>query len=155
MAGKLALEIKQTKPFQMVEEEAFLNIGRTWEVLQARAAEVLKEFQLTGTQYNMLRILRGAGPDGLTCSQASERMITAETDVTRLLDRLENRGLIGRERSKDDRRIVITRITNEGLALLDEAQEPLKRRLRRDLGHLGSSKLRDLIEMLEHLREPR
>jgi DNA-binding MarR family transcriptional regulator len=111
VSGKLAKEIKQSKPFRSREEEAFLNLARTHEVLAARVAELLKPYQLTPTQYNMLRILRGAGAEGLTCSQATERMLTADPDVTRLLDRMEAQELIRRERSKEDRRVVVTRIT--------------------------------------------
>lgn len=154
MSGRLATEIRQTKPFSSREEEAFLNLGRTWETLLGRFAELLKQFQLTPTQYNMLRILRGAGADGLTCSEASARMITAEPDVTRLLDRLEARKLIFRERSKADRRIVLTRITQQGLDLLTTIQRPAEKLLRRNLGHLGQQKLADLIATLETLREP-
>ena len=147
------MEIRQTKPFSSREEEAFLNLGRTWETLLGRFAELLKQFQLTPTQYNMLRILRGAGADGLTCSEASARMITAEPDVTRLLDRLEGRKLIFRERSKTDRRIVLTRITQQGLDLLTAIQQPAEKLLRRNLGCLGQQKLADLIATLETLRE--
>lgn len=153
MSGKLASEIRQTKPFASREEEAFLSLGRTWEHLQSRVADLLKDYQLTPTQYNMLRILRGAGKDGLTCSQACERMITPDSDVTRLLDRMESRNLIQRERSKEDRRVVLTRITKQGLAMVDEIDEPLRQRLTQNLGHLGQRRLADLIEMLEVLRE--
>lgn len=152
MSGKLAREIRQSKPFTSAEEEAFLNLGRTWELLQGHLAGLLKEYQLTPTQYNMLRILRGAGKDGLTCSEASGRMITAESDITRLFDRMESRQLIQRERSKEDRRTVITRITQQGVDLAREIDEPLARLLRRDLGHLGQRKLAALIETLEALR---
>jgi DNA-binding MarR family transcriptional regulator len=136
------------------EEEALLNLGRTWEFLQARVAELLKQYQLTPTQYNMLRILRGAGPHGVTCSQATERMITPDPDVTRLLDRLEARKLIERQRSKEDRRIVITRITGEGSAILAEIDKPLDSLLRELMGHVGQRRLSDLIETLEALRTP-
>lgn len=152
MSGKLAKEIRQTKPFALREEEAFLNLGRTWEFLQGRMADLLKPFELTPTQYNMLRILRGAGADGVTCSQACERMITPEPDVTRLLDRLESRHLIRRERSLEDRRVVIVRITKDGLRLVDGIDQPLEQRLRRTLGHLGQRRLMELIETLEDLR---
>ena len=152
MSGKLAKEIRQTKPFALREEEAFLNLGRTWEFLQGRVADVLKPFELTPTQYNMLRILRGAGAEGVTCSQACERMITPEPDVTRLLDRLEARQLIRRERSRNDRRVVVTRITKEGLGLVDSIDQPLEQVLRRDLGHVGQRRLTELIGTLEELR---
>ena len=130
-----------------------MNLGRTWEVLLGRLTEVLKQYGLTSTQYNILRILRGAGSDGLTCSEASARMITADSDITRLYDRLEARHLILRERSTRDRRIVVSRITQEGLDLLGEVEKPAFELLRRSLGHLGQRKLADLIEVLELLRE--
>ena len=153
MAGKLAKEIQQTKPFASLEEEALLNLGRTYEQLQQRVGEVMRQYQISSTQYNMLRILRGAGSEGLTCSQASERMVTLDPDVTRLLDRLEARSLIRRDRSKEDRRVVVTQITPEGLELLGTLQAPLCGALHQNLGHLGEAKLRQLIDLLEELRE--
>jgi DNA-binding MarR family transcriptional regulator len=152
MSGRLAKEIQQTKPFTL-EQEAFLNVGRTFEALQQPVAELLKQYQLTPTQYNLLRILRGAGQDGVTCSQACERMITPDPDMTRLLDRMEARGLVERERSVEDRRIVVSRIRKEGLALVNEIDEPLQALLKRLLGHIGQKRLRELIETLELLRE--
>ena len=153
MSGKLIKELGQTKPFALREEEAFLNLARTFEFLQQRLADLLKQFQLTPTQYNVLRILRGAGEEGVTCSQAAERMLTPDPDMTRLLDRMENRSLIQRERSRQDRRIVITRITGEGLKLAGDIDEPLQTLFRRLLGHIGDRKLTALIETLEALRE--
>jgi DNA-binding MarR family transcriptional regulator len=153
MSGRLAGEIRQTKPFASLEEEAFLNLGRTFQVLQEKAAGLLKEYQLTPAQYNILRILRGAAPQGLTCSQASERMLTPDPDMTRLLDRMEARQLIERERSREDRRVVVTRITKAGLDLAAQIDKPLEERLRRMLGRAGRQRLKDLIETLEMLRE--
>lgn len=154
MSGKLAKEIRQSKPFRSLEEEAFLNLGRTYEFLAQQLAELLKQYQLTPTQYNMLRILRGAGSDGVTCSQATERMLSPDPDITRLLDRMEAQELIRRERSKEDRRVVITRITARGLALVSRVDEPLDCLLGRMVGRAGESKLRELIDTLEALREP-
>jgi len=153
VAGKLAREIQQTKPFASIEEEALLNLARTFEALQNEFTGFLKPYQLTPTQYNMLRILRGAGPGGLTCGQATERMISPDPDVTRLLDRLEARGLIVRERSREDRRVVITRITPEGLALAAEIDQPLAGLLGKIMGRIGKDRLKELIEILEALRE--
>src|SRR5688572_9077942 len=118
MVKRLQEELKQTKPFTSLEEEVILNLVRTAEHVVSRTAEVLKPANLTPTQYNALRILRGAGPDGLTCGEIGERMVTKESDITRLLDRLERRGLISRERPETNRRVVITRVTDEGLRLL-------------------------------------
>jgi DNA-binding MarR family transcriptional regulator len=152
VGGKLAKELKQGRPFFLREEEATLNIARTHEFLQQRLSEFLKHYQLTPTQYNMLRILRGAGPEGITCSQATERMLSPDPDITRLLDRMEARQLIARERSRQDRRVVITRLTAEGLKLADEIDQPLADFHKRNMGCIGEQRLADLIETLEAIR---
>ena len=154
MSGRLAKEIRQNRPFQSREEEAFLNLGRTYEFLQQRVAELMRRHRLTLTQYNMLRILRGAAPDGLTCSQATERMLSPDPDITRLLDRMETHGLIHRERTKEDRRVVITRITDRGLQLTKQIDAPLLQLFTQCLGRVGQQRLKDLIDVLEALREP-
>jgi len=151
--GKLAVEIRQTKPFDAIEEEALLNIIRTAEVLGQHMAGFLRDFQLSQTQYNVLRILRGAGEAGATCSQIGDRMINHDPDITRLLDRLESRGLIARERSKEDRRVVITRISPEGLALVGSIDEPLRRHVRERMGGIGRADMERLIGQLEQVRE--
>lgn len=153
MAARLAAEIHQTKPFASLEEEAILNVSRTAEVIHLRTVEFLRPYQLSPTQYNLLRILRGAGPDGLTCSQAGERMVNHDPDITRLMDRLEARRLILRQRSHQDRRVVISRITREGLALLESIDAPLDAFLRQQYGHLDAEKLRMLTALLEELRQ--
>lgn len=153
MPGKLAVEIRQTKPFDAIEEEALLNIIRTAEVLGQHMAGFLRDFQLSQTQYNVLRILRGAGEAGATCSQIGDRMINHDPDITRLLDRLESRGLIARERSKEDRRVVITRISPEGLALVGSIDEPLRRHVRERMGGIGRADMERLIGQLEQVRE--
>ena len=152
MAGQLAKEIRQNKPFASTEEEAFLNLARTFEVLQQRVSEALKPYQLTPTQYNVLRILRGAGPEGVTCSQAGERMVNHDPDMTRLLDRLEARKLVERARSLEDRRVVITRITKSGIDLVNSLDEPMNILHKRQAGHIGKEKLEQLIDTLENLR---
>src|SRR3954465_9448055 len=118
MPSKLGAEIKQHKPFSSPEQEALLSIERTAAVLGHAFAEALKPFGITPTQYNALRILRGAGKDGLCRNEVRERLISQVPDVTRLLDRLEEMKLIDRERSSEDRRLVTTRITTKGQALL-------------------------------------
>jgi DNA-binding MarR family transcriptional regulator len=140
-------EHEQTKPLKSKEEALYLNLARTTEALSWKIAELLKSYELTGVQYNVLRILRGAGKDGLICSEISERLITKDSDSTRLLERLENRDLIQRERSPADRRHVITTITSAGLKLLAELDEPVVDLHRRQLGHLGEN----LIEQLNAL----
>lgn len=152
MTTKLQKELKQTRPFKSLEEEVVLNVARTAEVLASASAEVFKRVDLTPTQYNALRILRGAGAEGLACREISERMVTKESDITRLLDRLENRGLISRERPANNRRLVITRITDEGLRVLAELDEPVAESHRRQVGHLGKAQLKTLNKLLETLR---
>jgi DNA-binding MarR family transcriptional regulator len=100
----LQAELKQRVPFTSREQEAYLSLLRTADALQARVEARLKEFGLTGTQYNALRILRGAGPEGLPCCEIGERMITHDPDITRLLNRLEDRGFVERTRARHDRR---------------------------------------------------
>ncbi len=153
MVGKLQKELKQNKPFRSLEEEVILNIARTAEYLAAAGAAVLKSADLTGTQYNVLRILRGAGSEGLKCSEISERMITKESDITRLLDRVEARGFISRERPASNRRIVIARITDEGLRVLEELDRPIDELNRNLVGHLSKEKLAMLNELLEAVRK--
>lgn len=151
--GKLADEIRQTKPFRTPEDEAFVSILRTAEAFLWREAEFLKPYEVTQAQYNVLRILRGAEPDGLICREIGERMITRDPDVTKLLDRLEARGLVKRERQEKDRRIIVARITQEGLALVEEIDGPVLKLTADLLGHLGERKLRTLIRLLEEARE--
>jgi len=129
------------------EEAAFLDLLRTCDLLSRRPAQVLKAEDLSSTQYNVLRILRGA-PDGLPCGEIANRMITRDPDITRLLDRLEKRGLISRCRETKDRRMVMARITADGLKLLARLDEPVEEAHRRQLGHLGKDQLRALAELL-------
>ncbi len=154
MITKLQKELKQTRPFASPEEEVILNLVRTAEYVTSRLAEVLKRADLTPTQYNALRILRGAGVEGLTCGEIGERMVTKDSDITRLLDRLERRGLISRERPEKNRRVVITRITDEGLSLLAELDAPVLENHRRLAGHLGKQQLSAINELLEAMRSP-
>ena len=153
MVTKLQKELKQTKPFASLEEEVILNLARTAEHVMSRGAEVFKKADLTPTQYNALRILRGAGEEGLTCGEISERMVTKDSDITRLLDRLERRGLVSRERPESNRRIVLTRIADDGLRLLAELDDAVNESHRRLAGHLGPQRLRALNELLEALRD--
>jgi DNA-binding MarR family transcriptional regulator len=152
MTGKLQKELKQTKPFKSLEEEVVLNLVRTAEYLASQGAEVFKQADLTPTQYNALRILRGAGAEGLSCGEIGERMVTTVPDVTRLLDRLAARGLISRERPANNRRVVITRITGKGLRFLAGLDVPVVESHRKLAGHLGRKQLTILNELLEALR---
>ena len=152
MAGKLQHEIRQTKPFQTLEEEAYLNLERTADVLARLELETLKAEGLSGAQYNVLRILRGAGPAGLPCGEIAARMVTRDPDVTRLLDRLETRGLAQRARDERDRRVVTVRISAGGLRILKKLDRPVLKAHRRQLGHLKQPELRRLIALLEKAR---
>ena len=133
------------------EETAFLDLLRTADMLTRRAVWVLKADDLSHTQYNVLRILRGA-PQGLPCGEIASRMITRDPDVTRLLDRMEKRGLISRCRESRDRRLVLARITPEGLKLVNRLDEPVQKIHREQLGHMGKDRLRALAELLAAAR---
>jgi len=152
MARGLQAELKQNVPFTSREQEAYLSLLRTADALQSRVEAKLKEFGLTGTQYNALRILRGSGPDGIPCSDLAERMITRDPDVTRLLDRLQKRGLVERSRGKQDRRVIYGKITAAGLNLLREIDSPLRKFSREILRHVSQANLKLLIDLLEQVR---
>src|SRR5688572_28654016 len=134
------------------EEEVYLGIIRTAEALSWGISETLKGADLTPAQYNVLRILRGAAPEGATCGQISERMVTKDSDITRLLERLDTRGLITRERDGQDRRYITVRITEDGLALLASLDEPIAQCHKKQLGHLGKERLASLGKMLDEAR---
>ncbi|MGH7616624.1 MAG: MarR family winged helix-turn-helix transcriptional regulator [Gemmatimonadaceae bacterium] len=153
MPSDLRSDIKQRKPFDSPEQEAHLNIERTAAVLSHAFAEALKSHGITPTQYNVLRILRGAGTDGLCRNEVRDRMIAQVPDVTRLLDRLEDAGLIERERSTEDRRQVGTRITAKGLQLLSDLDDPVAEIHRRQLGHLSAAQLKTLADLLTIARQ--
>jgi len=152
MPRGLQAELKQKVPFSSREQEAYLSLLRTADVLQAHVEARLKKFGLTGTQYNALRILRGAGPDGLACREIGERMITRDPDITRLLNRLEDRGFVERARARHDRRVIYGKITAAGLKLLREMDNPIEKHGREMLSHVGPEKLKQLIELLELVR---
>ena len=152
MPGQILAELKQTKPFPTLEEEAAVSLARTQALVQHAAEEMLAKFEVTRTQYNVLRILRGAGPGGLCRAEVRDRMIARVPDVTRLLDRMEEAGLIERERGDEDRRFVTARITKEGLKVLTRMDQPLHEFLDSRFSHLGSEKLKTLIDLLAELR---
>ena len=133
------------------EEDAFLDLLRTTDLLSRGPAQVIKAEDLSANQYNVLRILRGT-PPGLPCGEIGNRMNTRDPDITRLLDRLEKRGLISRFRETKDRRVVMARITAGGLKLLARLDEPIEESHRRQLGHLGATRLRALAELLAAAR---
>src|ERR1051325_533754 len=149
MAGKLRKEIKQTRDIETLEAEAVLNIIRTADALGRSDADFLKPLELTTTQFNVLRILRGAGEAGLNCREISDRMIKYDPDVTRLLDRLEKRGMVSRNRESKDRRVITVRITRDGLEILKQLDRKILDLHKRQVGHLGERRLKTLINLLE------
>jgi DNA-binding MarR family transcriptional regulator len=153
MPSRLQAELAQTEPFASLEHEAMLSVARTAAVLDHSVAEALKPYGITPTQYNVLRILRGAGKEGLCRNAVRDRLAARVPDATRLLDRLADSGLVARDRDAPDRRFVTTRITRAGLALLARLDTPITRLHARQLGHLGPEKLETLIHLLAEARE--
>lgn len=151
---KLQDEIKQTKPFRSVEEEAYLSLVRTAAMLEHSLAQALKDFDITPTQYNVLSILRGSGAQGLCRNEVGCRLVTAMPDVTRLLDRMEDMGLIVRERGTKDRRKVATRLTKKGIDLVNKLDAKVLEAHTRQFRGVDRKSLKELIAVLGDLREP-
>lgn len=150
--SSLRSEIAQNRPFSGPAEEALLNLIRTADCLQRAMQHRTRRWNITATQYNVLRILRGAHPSGLPCSAIGDRMIAADPDITRLLSRLKNLKLIRQARDKKDRRVVNTCISEAGLSLLAE-MDPVVSKFPTDmLGPLGEEDLATLIRLLEAAR---
>jgi DNA-binding MarR family transcriptional regulator len=145
-------ELKSAKPFDLLEEEAHLSVLRTAAVLEHEFAQVLKPYGLTVTQYNVLRILRGAGDAGLCRNEVGARLLRQVPDVTRLLDRMKQMRLIGRQRSDADRRLVRTRITQKGLDLLAELDGLIRQTHCDRLAHVSQQKLQALVDTLAEVR---
>lgn len=152
VAKGIQSEIQQTKPFDSLEDEAQVALQLTADRLRWRLSEMLKAHGLSPTQYNALRILRGATDRGRTCSEIAERMINRDPDITRLVDRLERRGLVARSREGRDRRVITTRITPDGLQLLQSLDRPIEELNRKILGPLGEERLRTLLQLLQEAR---
>jgi DNA-binding MarR family transcriptional regulator len=152
MAPDLREELKQEKPFRSLQQEAELNLVRTTNVLTDSFEQMLKPYGITGTQYNVLRILRGAGPNGLCRNEVSQRLLNRMPDATRLLDRMEDAGLVTRARSSEDRRLVTTQLTKRGSQLVDSLDSVVEKQHAEQLGHLSDKQLRMLIEILTAIR---
>jgi DNA-binding MarR family transcriptional regulator len=152
VAGKLQQEIHQTKTIRCPEEEATLNVVRTSDALMLALSDVLKPHLLSATQYNVLRILRGAGDQGASCKDIGIRLVARDPDITRLMDRLEERGLVTRDRDGQDRRVVTHRLTRAGLELVNELDRPIETMHRKNMGHMKAGKLRELVTLLEEVR---
>jgi DNA-binding MarR family transcriptional regulator len=137
-----------------LEDQAFIALQKTADALGQQAEQLLKANGLTGAQYNVLRILRGAEPQGLACSNIGERMISHDPDMTRLLDRMEKRGLITRQRQTDDRRVVKTRITSKGLDFLRRLDQPVRELHKRQFSRIPATRLKTLAVLLGQIRVP-
>jgi DNA-binding MarR family transcriptional regulator len=131
-----------------LEDQIFVALLKASDSLASEADQLMKANGLTSTQYNVLRILRGAGPEGLPCNTIAERMISRDPDMTRLLDRMEKRELISRERQKEDRRVVKVRITDEGLKLLKKMDAPIRELHKSQFAHMSSARLKTLMDLL-------
>lgn len=154
MTPTLRDEIKQRKPFKSLYEEAALNIVRTSAMLSADFEQVFRPYGLTATQYNVLRILRGADDKGLCRNDVRARLLNKMPDATRLLDRMEAAGLISRSREEEDRRLVSTRLTKKGRQLVDELDPVVARQHKTRLGHLSDKQLETLNALLTLARHP-
>jgi DNA-binding MarR family transcriptional regulator len=149
----LKAEIEQAVAFASAEEEALLNLVRTADQLNRAMQRIIKPWGVTATQYNVLRILRGAGAGGVTCAEIGKRMLTQDPDITRLLRRLKALQLIRQHRDRRDRRVVRTVISETGLQLLGEMDPAMNRAPRELIGHLGENEIAELIRLLELARE--
>jgi DNA-binding MarR family transcriptional regulator len=145
---------ERVRHFDTPEQEAFLNLWRTYDRLRAYEDELFGRWDLTPQQYNALRLLRGSHPHKLATLALAARLVSRAPDITRMLDKLENRGLIERERSAENRRIVRVGVTDAGLLLLRELDAPVRECHARQLGHLSRTELKGLIDMLRAVRQP-
>lgn len=136
------------------QASVFLEIIRLAEDLQRSFTELFKQYDLSSAQFNVLRVLRGAGDEGLTCGDIAARLVQHDPDITRLLDRLEKRELIARHRSTVDRRVVRTRITQVGLDILAKLDEPVDEMHEQQFGHLSETVLHDALALITSLRGP-
>ena len=146
------LRSKSSSPAVSLENRIFVALLQTADTLAQEAEQLLKAAGIPNAQYNVLRILRGAEPEGLACRAIGDRMISHDPDITRLLDRMEKRGLITRERQTDDRRVVKTRITPQGLSLLKTLDQPIHDLHKRQFRHISTARLKTLFDLLEEVR---
>lgn len=154
MTDTLCRPARKTGRFDSLEQEAFLNLWRAYDRLRAFEDSLFSQYDLTPQQYNALRLLRAAHPETLPTLDLASRLVSRAPDITRLLDKLEERGLIVRDRRADNRRVVRVGITEAGIALLTEMQEPILHCHAQQLGHLSRRQLNDLISLLQAAREP-
>lgn len=148
------MQTEKRARFDSVQQEAFLELWRTYDCLKMEEELVFGEFEISSQQYNALRLLKAAAPGAMAVSALGQRMITRAPDMTRMLDRLEQRALIARERRDDNRRVVEVSITEAGVALLQQIAEPIKDCHQRQLGHMNDEQLTQLIDLLRAARLP-
>lgn len=156
LAGMSTIRTKLTRRaarFDSLEQEVFLNLWRTYDRLRIHEDEVFGRFDLTPQQYNLLRLLRAAHPDSLPTLTLASRLVSRAPDITRMLDKLESRGLIVRDRPADNRRMVRVQISDSGIALLEEISQPLQECHVRQLGHMSAGELKQLIALLRAARD--
>jgi DNA-binding MarR family transcriptional regulator len=154
MAKDLQHELGKREPFNVPEQEAALNLVRTQDYLSQEFDRLFGEHGISAPQYNVLRILRGMGGDGVCCQEVAGRMITRMPDITRLVDRLEQAGLVRRARTAQDRRMVLVRITEAGQKLLAGLDKPVVELHRSLLGHLSAAELKEFNRLLVKARQP-
>ena len=152
MPSTLQAELKQNKPFHSIEQEALLSVVRTSAHLMDRFELFLRPYGITGTQYNVLRILRGSEPEGLCRNELRDRMLTRMPDVTRLLDRMEEAGLVERTRDNEDRRMVTSRITKKSLELLAQLDPLVAENEKQSFSGISPDQIQTLIDVLEVVR---
>ena len=152
MASRLLREIKKQRPFESLEQEALLNLVRTNDQFQIHFTRLFRQYGLTPSQYNILRILRGAG-EPLPILEVASRMITVVPGITGLIDRLEEAGWVGRVRCKDDRRVVFVELTDKAGVLLGKLDKPVVDLHKQLLGHLSREELGHLVKLLEKSRQ--
>lgn len=150
--GGLQQTIQQERPFHSLQHEAYLSILRTAVELSHTTDKFLKRFGVSQAQFNVLRIVQGAGTEGLGRNEIAERMVTVTPDMTRLLDRLEAAGLVIRKRDREDKRHTSTTITAAGRKLLQEVEEPLMQLHRKQFSQLGTKQIRPILAALEAVR---
>jgi DNA-binding MarR family transcriptional regulator len=148
----LATALKQTRPFVSLEQELYLSLLRTTSELSHAVDQFFRPFGITSSQYNVLRILRGAGADGLCRNEISERMVTATPDMSRLLDRMEKACWVTRERAEDDRRQVSTYITKSGMELLAKLETPTNDFMMRLFAGAAVSDLKTVLKVNDRIR---
>ena len=153
MSPTLKEDLRQKKGFTSLQQEAFLNVLRTSSALTDALEDLLRPYGISATQYNVLRILRGSGADGMCRNEVRDRMLTRMPDMTRLLDRMEEAGWVTRAREREDRRMVLTRISAAGQTLLKELDGPVNELHRSQLARLTDDQLRSLVDLLTLARE--